>query len=69
MKPDWKDSPSWARYLAQDYAGTWYWYDNYPIARTSEWLSKGKCCRAIAPNPNWRKTLEERPVEAEERKE
>ena len=26
MKPYWKDAPLWARWLAQDYSGIWYWY-------------------------------------------
>jgi len=28
--PDWKDAPNWAKYLAMDSNGNWYWYENKP---------------------------------------
>jgi hypothetical protein len=31
MKPDWKDAPGWANWLAQDDSGYWYWYENRPV--------------------------------------
>ncbi len=61
MKPDWKDAPSWARYLAMDYDGTWYFYENIPEDGSIAWLitcGKDRC----AGISNWRDTLEERPV-------
>jgi len=63
-KPSWSDPscPPWANYLAQDNDGVWFWYATKPIARTSVWLSKEECCTAFVNNPNWRNTLEERPV-------
>lgn len=30
MKPDWKDAPEWATWLAMDCIGTWYWWVNEP---------------------------------------
>jgi hypothetical protein len=35
MIPHWDDSPYWARYLAQDANGDWYWFENEPIAHRS----------------------------------
>lgn len=31
MKPDWKDAPEWANYLAMDGNGRWWWYLEQPI--------------------------------------
>lgn len=31
MKPDWKDAPEWAQYLAQDLDGNWYWFSDEPF--------------------------------------
>ena len=64
MKPNWSTAPSWARYLAMDRDGEWYWFSHEPNAGISGWwISVGECCRAGISN--WRDTLEERPVEAE----
>jgi len=30
MKPDWKDAPEWARWLAMDDDGSWWWYSIRP---------------------------------------
>lgn len=30
MKPDWKDAPEWARWLAQDKGGRWVWFEYKP---------------------------------------
>lgn len=30
MKPDWKDAPEWANWLAMDEDGYWYWYELEP---------------------------------------
>ena len=29
--PAWKDAPLWAQWLARDFDGEWYWYENKPI--------------------------------------
>lgn len=31
MKPDWKYAPDWAKFLAQDEDGSWFWYEAEPI--------------------------------------
>jgi uncharacterized protein YmfQ (DUF2313 family) len=50
-----------------DEDGTWYWYEDIPEDGAIAWFNCGKDCRAGFSN--WRDTLEERPVEAEGRKE
>lgn len=48
MKPDWKDAPAWAQYLAQDFNGEWFWYENKPyMGDMSDWvINGGRCYRA-----------------------
>lgn len=29
-KPEWKDAPDWAMWLAQDKDGDWYWWQDKP---------------------------------------
>jgi hypothetical protein len=64
-KPDWKDAPDFARYLAMDRDGEWYWYEEKPTIENNElWDAIGAHQLARCP-PNWRDTLEERPVHNE----
>jgi hypothetical protein len=37
MKPDWKDAPKEANYLAQDSDGQWFWYDEKPEYYYGAW--------------------------------
>lgn len=30
MKPDWKDAPEWAQWLAMDLGGPWVWFEFQP---------------------------------------
>ncbi len=60
MKPDWKDAPSWANYLAQDEDGDWYWYEKEPRQSCSYWVAQ-KCTEiqyVSTANTDWRETLE-----------
>jgi len=43
MKPDWKDAPQWADWLAMDGDGIWVWFEYKPewSDKTSEWLLAG----------------------------
>lgn len=58
-KPDWKDAPDWAQYLAQDSDGSWFWYERAPRARLASWVDGGRT--APAQVSAWEKTLETRP--------
>ena len=31
MKPDWKDAPDWANWLAIDTCGYWTWFEKRPL--------------------------------------
>ena len=60
MKPDWKDAPEWARYLAMDSDGSWWWYKLRPNCDDPWfWNSAGKA-ESIKIS-GWQNTLEERP--------
>ena len=72
VKPDWKDAPQWAQWLAQDWDGTWAWFEKKPIPDEDRrlWHSE-KDELAITHNwdlfdeneyvENWNNTLEQRP--------
>lgn len=66
MKPDWKDAPEWARFLAQDGSGEWAWFENVPEIEptTKQWIQGGilgNWCFAKPSAVNWMSTLEARP--------
>ena len=61
MKPDWKDAPEWANYLAMDSDGGWFWYEHEPIVRGDCWVvTKGLSC--YAGKWYWTETKEARPI-------
>lgn len=37
MKPSWKDAPAWAKYLAMDENGGWFWFEEKPTFVHSVW--------------------------------
>jgi len=43
MKPDWKDAPAWAQFVAMDSNGEWYWHEHKPawIKRAGRWANPG----------------------------
>lgn len=61
----WNDAPAWARWLAQDYNGRWYFFSDKPVMGVNEWMSlPGSMAREAGNghiNPNWRYMLEEKP--------
>ena len=69
MKPSWDTAPKWAKWLAQDQDGTWFWFDKKPIDEKSfgEWYPPlgGKCEKNIDANDNWDITLEHKPSKGE----
>lgn len=64
MKPDWKDAPEWANYLAMDYNGVWYWYTHEPRAGVKLWWSMGREEVAEKREVSWKDSLEKRPSDS-----
>lgn len=67
MKPDWKDAPEWAKFLAMDSDGWWFWYEAEPVEASGGWNIRGPYDRdtnryslAVAPGV-WQDSLEPRP--------
>lgn len=62
MKPDWKDAPNWANWLAMEGDGAWYWFEFEPeIAHDFQWNPvKGRSEYSGHSNP-WSDNLEARP--------
>jgi hypothetical protein len=63
MKPDWKDAPKWANYLAMDRDGQWFWYSAKP-------KKEDDCFTCMLPRDakarlvhlqGWENSLEKRP--------
>ena len=64
MKPDWKDAPEWANYLAMDTDKRWFWYENEPELCRYGWNpANGRMQEAVQGASLWdiKQTLEERP--------
>lgn len=40
MKPDFEDAPEWAKYLAMDDDGSYYWFDSEPELHRGTFYSK-----------------------------
>ena len=65
-KPNWKDAPKWARWLAQDYDGLWCWFQYKPKwCFECQWwdVTKGGDHEIIKPDINIGacETLEKKP--------
>ena len=62
MKPDWKDAPEWAKWIAKDLSGQWWWYENKPERRATRWVAQnGKCDPENISH--WEDSLQQRPKE------
>lgn len=67
IKPNWKKAPEWAKWLAQDHDGSWYWYADKPTPATSGsgvWVratTLSKQQKYIEHGDDWSLTLEKRP--------
>lgn len=72
FKPEWKDAPEWAMWLAQDEVGLhgidhyWVWFEREPETFSNGWADysldgRWHETRNVATVANWKKTLEPRP--------
>lgn len=57
-KPDWKDAPEWADWLAMDSDNAWFWHELKPVYKGNHWGSEGRV--EMAGELKWGETLEER---------
>jgi len=63
MKPDWKNAPEWANWVAMDNDGIWFWYEDEPVISDSnpgEWESEGKYYIALQAIYTWEDTKQKR---------
>ncbi len=63
MKPDWKDAPEWANYLALTYSGRqWTWFEFAPVYSPScgGWIARGGRTAVAAESNVWN-SCERRP--------
>lgn len=67
MKPNWKDAPEWAKFMAMDRSGQWSWYEESPFAEPYSgcWdIMTPGYRNQVASTPdteNWKESLEQRP--------
>lgn len=61
--PSWADAPAWARYLAMDSNGAWYWFEEAPVRDGTAWLPPpGGARYQGASVAGWEQSLQERPA-------
>jgi len=68
-KPNWKDAPDWANWLAQDENCLWCWFGKRPQPNINyqKWqpslsiFDYENITPKIMSNPDWQQTLEKRP--------
>lgn len=66
MKPDWKDAPEWAKWLAMDSNGVWVRHKLKPVRLSGNWLSGSRTELVCISKDfeNWKDSLEARPDDA-----
>lgn len=66
MKPDWKDAPEWAQWMAMDCNGDWYFYEEKPYIKAGQKIFSRKngsrTEKAYLYFNKWRGTIEKRPT-------
>lgn len=60
-KIDWSTAPEWAKYVAMDSSGEWFWFEEKPNCLSNIWLG-GKSQTVRFNNSDWKDTLQERPI-------
>jgi hypothetical protein len=64
-RPDWSKAPDWAKYLAMDADGGWWWFEARPTMKASIWelpkLTNFSFALATDHLPDFSETLESRP--------
>jgi len=69
MKPDWKDAPEWAQWLAMDGDGTWCWHEQQPTPNRIAfyWEAPRGAGKAWAgeEHNDWESRIEPKPTPAQ----
>ena len=63
-KPEWRNAPDWAEWMAQDEDGQWGWYENEPPLGSWSWIWEGgewADCNFDGRSDDWTASLEPRP--------
>lgn len=60
MKPEWKELPEWANYLARDADGEWRAFENEPIVDEAAGIHRPNNGRHV-PVKHWKVSKERRP--------
>jgi hypothetical protein len=63
-QPPWSEAPDWAMWVAQDYTGEWWWYEEEPQPHNRGIFAFGgerRKANTSSANLNWQSTLEKRP--------
>lgn len=70
MKPEWRDAPEWAMWLAMDERGKWCWFRGEPYKSLTVWMPTivsgdgdtfDECVGIFSADFDWQNTLEPRP--------
>lgn len=62
MKPDWKDAPAWANWLAMDADERWHWFEYMPKLIGGVWETpSGKIKFVLIKFEACKTSLEQRP--------
>lgn len=61
MQIDWSKAPEWARYVAMDADGTWFWFEKKPHKSYEYWVVGQGLQAPVFELDNWQSTLQERP--------
>lgn len=67
QKPDWKDAPKWANFVAQDDNGDWWWFESKPQLFEGTWWTGRSGLRVedswlSTDAVDYKESLEERPA-------
>jgi hypothetical protein len=57
----WKEAPAWANYVATDYRGETFYFENEPHACIGVWMVKSGRYEEVTKYPQWRQSLKTRP--------
>lgn len=61
-KPNWDDAPEWAKYVAMDKDGEWWWFERKPVPEREEWrVDAGRVELASRNFEDWEDAIERRP--------